>query len=361
MKFIWPYFLLLLLILPLITVGYFWLLNRRKRFVLNFSSLEIIREAQPGQGRLLRHLPFLFFLLAILSLIIALARPTAQVPMPSGKPTVVLALDVSLSMCANDILPNRLTVAQEAAESFIRNQHTRAQIALVAFAGWSELVVPPTEDPEILIEAVDNLTTAPRTAIGSAILRSINAIAETNEQVSPTDLILNLDEAPFSTAQAGELQPDIIVLLTDGASNRGADPVNAAQVAVNRGLRVYTIGFGTPEGARFFCTREQLGEDRYSLAFGGQGGFFGGGGNSGFTTQFDTSLDEDTLREVAELTQAEFFIAESADELMEVFATVPANLGTIKVTVEVSVLFTSLAALNLLIAFVYSRRWNPLP
>jgi Ca-activated chloride channel family protein len=280
---------------------------------------------------------------------------------PFGKPTIVLALDVSLSMCANDILPNRLTVAQEAAESFILDQHTSAQIGLVVFAGFSELIVPPTEDPRLLLEAVDNLTTAPRTAIGSAILRSINAIAETNEQVPPTDLILNMSEAPFAPGTAGEMQPDIIVLLTDGASNRGADPVNAAQVALDRGVRVYTIGFGTPEGARFFCTEEQLGEDRYSQAFGGQGGFFGGGADSGFVTRFDTSLDEDTLREVAELTQAEFYLAESADELRDVFTRVPANMKTIKATTEISVLFTSLAALNLFIAFVFSRRWNPLP
>ena len=131
MSFIWPSLLLLLLLLPLFVLGYFWLLRRRKHFALKYSSLEIIREAQPGRLRLLRHLPFLFFLVACLSLIIALARPTTLVPVPFGKPTIVLALDVSLSMCANDIQPNRLTVAQEAAESFILDQHMSAQIGLV--------------------------------------------------------------------------------------------------------------------------------------------------------------------------------------------------------------------------------------
>lgn len=361
MSLIWPSFLFLLFVIPLLIVGYVWVLRRRKRFSLNYSSLALIQDALPAQPRLLRHLPFLLFLLAFSSLTIALARPTAKIPAPFGKPTIMLALDVSLSMCANDIPPNRLTVAQQAAETFISNQAPGTQIGVVAFAGFSELIVPPTENHNELLEAVDNLTAAPRTAIGSAIHRSIDAIAEINEQVAPTNIFLSLKEDQLSDSNSGEMQPDIIILLTDGASNRGADPLNAAQAAFDRGLRVFTIGFGTPEGARFFCTEKQLGDSRFGLGATSDGGFFGGGADSGLTHNINTAIDEDTLRQVAELTQAEFYLAGSEEELLNVFADVPSHLKTIKTATEISAAFSGFGALILLVAFYVSHRWQPLP
>ena len=359
MRFLSPALLSLLLILPLAIVAYFWVLRRRKRFVVQYSSLALIREALPGRSNWRRHLPLVLFLFALTSLIFALARPVAGLRVPSNNAIIVLAMDVSLSMCSTDIPPNRLTVAQEAAQTFINDQAPGTQIGIVAFAGLAELIAPPTTDKEVLLEAVRNLTAGRRTAVGSAILRSIDAIAEIDEAVAPTNVFLSLDEDTFSPVPRGEFNPDIIVLLTDGASNRGADPLNAAQAAVDRGLHVYTIGYGTERGASFICTRKQLGDVDFRDGFGG--GFLQGGFGLGFGGWFRRGLDEETLRQIAAITEAEYYLAESADELLDVFADVPSHLTTIKVTTEISAVFTGLGALFALAAVVFSQRWHPLP
>ena len=181
----WSSFLLLLFLIPIFIAGYLWILKRRKHTALTFSSLSIIKDAIQNQSQWRRHVPFAFFLLAFVSLTFALARPMANVRVPSSRSTILLALDVSLSMCSSDIPPNRLTIAQEAAESFIRAQESGTNIGIVAFAGFAELIVPPTNEKEVLLEAVARLTAGRRTAIGSAILRSIDAIAEINPDVAP--------------------------------------------------------------------------------------------------------------------------------------------------------------------------------
>ena len=358
MHFLSPIFLSLLVLLPLASAAYFWALRQRKRFAVHYSSLALIREALQERSNWRRHLPMVLFLFGLASLILSLARPVAALRVPSSNTTIMLAIDVSLSMCSTDIPPNRLTVAQEAAETFIQNQASGTQIGIVAFAGLAELIAPPTTDKEVLLAAVRNLRAGRRTAIGSAIFRSIDAIAEVDEAVAPSNVFLSLDEETFSPMRRGEFNPDIIVLLTDGASNRGADPLDAAQAAVERGLHVYTIGYGTEEGASFICTPEQLGNVEFADVFGG--GLLGGFG-SGRGGRFRRGLDEDTMQQVAAITEAEYYLAESADDLLDVFAEVPSHLSTIKVTTEISAVFTGLGALFALAAVVLSQRWHPLP
>ena len=349
------------MLMPLHIAGYAWVLRRRKRYAVHYSSLTLIREALPEQWRLRRHLPFVFMLLAFFSLILALARPTADLPTPSGKPTIILALDVSLSMCASDIPPNRMTVAQEAAASMIRNLDEDINLGIVAFAGFSELVVPPTDNVDKLLAGVDNLVAARRTAIGSAIVRSIDAISRVNDKVAPLNVYPNQAENFVSPAVSGNFQPDIIVLLTDGSSNRGADPLVAAQAALDRGIRIYPIGFGTQEGAKFVCTQKQLGGVGFGSTFGGGGTFIESGSESGPDNTFRIALDEDTLRNVAELTEGEYYLAESAEDLLDVFEDVPSHLTTVEATTEISAVFTGNGALLLMFAFVLSQRWHPLP
>lgn len=361
MDWIWPGFLFLIVILPLAVVGYWWALKQRKRFAVQYSSLALIREALPEQSRLRRHFPFMVMLVALFSLILALARPTADLPTPTGKPTIILALDVSLSMCASDIPPNRLTVAQEAAGSMIRNLEEDVNLGIVAFAGFSELVVPPTDNVEKLLEGVNNLIAARRTAIGSAIVRSIDAISRVNEFVAPLDVYPSQAENFVSPAVSGNFQPDIIVLLTDGSSNRGADPLVAAQAALDRGIRIYPIGFGTQEDTTFVCTQKQLGGVGFGSAFGGSGTLVESGSGTGADNVFRIALDEDTLRSVAELTEGEYYFAESAEDLQEVFEQVPSHLDTVKATTEISAFFTAIGAFLLIVAFVVSQRWHPLP
>src|SRR5215216_3078466 len=138
MDLLWPGFLLLLALVPLIIVAYIWILRRRRPFAVRYSSLSLVRAALQHQSRWRRHLPFALFLLALASLMVAFARPVAIVSVPTGQTTVILAMDVSRSMCATDIEPNRLLAAEAAALSFIERQKSTTQISIVAFAGFAE-------------------------------------------------------------------------------------------------------------------------------------------------------------------------------------------------------------------------------
>lgn len=356
MGMLWPAFLLLLIALPLFAALYVLVIGRRRRFAVQYSSLSLITQAMPGAMRWKRHVPFVLAMLAIALLIVALTRPYADVTVASSRSTVVLALDVSLSMCADDIDPNRLTVAQEAAGRFIDNQEPGTRVGIVAFAGLAQVIVPPTTDREVLHEAVDNLVTARRTAVGSAIVRSLDALSEVNPDIPPVRAYVSARDEAGSLSLEERLQPDVIVLLTDGASNRGVRPLSAAEAARDRGVRVYTIGFGTTSPASFRCTAEQLGGEDMPFFRGGGGGFGGSFGGMNFLR-----LDEDTLSEVAELTGAEYYLAGSADELFDVFSGIPVQLERKKVRMEVSAVLTAISALLGLTALALGLRWSPLP
>lgn len=355
MSFLWPPLLVLLLIVPLSIAAYILLLRRRGRYAVRYSSLSLVREAASHQTWWRRHLPFIFFLFALASLALAMARPVATVLVPSNKATVILAMDVSRSMCAVDIPPNRLEAAKDAAQVFIQNHKSGRQIGLVAFAGFAELIQPPTTDTQALNSAVENLTTARRTAIGSAILRSIDAIAEVDDRIAPSDNVADslgtLEPAPSNL----ELSPHIIVLLTDGASNAGPLPLTAAAQAAARGIRVYTIGYGTDSGS----SRMDCGDDFNPDQF-----FFGGGGSQ-FDPQsgprdFRLQIDETTLKQVADLTGGAYYFASSANELEEVFQSLPSFVIATRETIEISVFFTAFAAVMILLAMYLSFRWHPL-
>ena len=356
MSLLWPGFLYLFFLIPLAILVYLWVLRRRRRFAVRYSSLSLVREAAAKQSWLRKHLPFILFLLALASLVFALGRPVATVLIPSNKATVMLAMDVSRSMCSTDIPPNRLAVSKEVALSFVRNENSGRQIGIVAFAGFAEVIQPPTNDLRLLENAISNLTPARRTAIGSAILRSIDAIAEVDDRVAPSELGSAANPAS-PTPPPAESVPHIIVLLTDGASNAGPLPLTAAEQAVERGVRVYTIGFGTINNSSpMNCG------DGETFGFGGgfgspfeQGG--GGGGGGGFRRE----IDEDTLKQIAELTGGEYYVATSASELQEVFRNLPTYLIATRETTEISVFFTAIAVLIAILALILSVRWHPLP
>ena len=230
MEFLWPTSLFLLALVPLLIAAYIWILRRRRRYAVRYSSLSLVRAALPRSSRWRRHIPFAVFLLAMIALVGAMARPAAQVSVPSRRATILLAMDVSRSMCSTDIEPNRMEAAKSAALSFIKNQEPSTQIGIVAFAGFAELIQPPTTDQELLRDAVEGLMTARRTAIGSGILKSIEGLAEFDKNVPPLDPASQLGSP--SVPNTGEYIPAIIVLLTDGVSNSGPLPLDAAQEAV---------------------------------------------------------------------------------------------------------------------------------
>jgi Ca-activated chloride channel family protein len=349
MTMLWPGFLSLLLLIPLLIVAYVWILRRRRRFVIRYSSLSLVREAAAHQSWMRRHVPFILFLLALVSLILALTRPTAEIIVPSNRATIILAMDVSRSMCSMDIPPNRLIAAKEAAIEFVNSQDEGTQIGIVAFAGFAELVQPPTKDKDLLANTITNLTPARRTAIGSAILRSIDAISEIDDRVASTQFIGAPQALP-----AGEFAPHIIVLLTDGSSNAGPSPFIAANEALARGIRVYTIGFGTVNNTSPMNCGDSFSEgDQFGGGF-GFGAPFGGGGGS------RRELDEITLKQVADITGGTYYAATSAGELQNVFRNLPTYLVATRETTEVSAVFNALAVLFILFAFYLSLKWNPL-
>ncbi|NWG07669.1 MAG: VWA domain-containing protein [Chloroflexi bacterium] len=353
MNMLWPGALILFVLLPLIVGVYIWILRRRRRFAVRYSSLSLVREAAASQSWLRKHLPFLLFLSALASLVLALSRPVATIMVPSDRATIILAIDVSRSMCSTDIPPNRLQAAKEAALKFVRNDQSGRQIGIVAFAGFAELIQPPTKELGPLEDAISNLTPARRTAIGSAILRSIDAIAEVDERVAPSD-ISAAPQAPQPQLPEEELVPHIIVLLTDGSSNAGPFPLTAAEQAVERGIRVYTIGFGTTNNTSPMDCGDPF-QEFDQFGGGGFGSPFGGGGGG-----FRREIDEETLRQVADLTGGAYYMATSADELQNVFQSLPTYLIATRETIEISVFFTAFAALLAVFALLLSFRWHPL-
>ena len=356
-----PGFLLVLGLLPVLVAVRVWML-RRRRSGLRYSSLSLVRDAMPRSSRIRRHLPFALFALGLASLVLAMARPVNIVSVPAGQTTVILAMDVSRSMCATDIPPNRLLAAAAAAASFIERQGSTTQIGIVAFAGFAELVQVPTNDQEVLLDVVQSLTTGRRTAVGSAILKSIDAITEIDESVAASlPEGAPIEDAPPPVPK-GAFVPAIVVLLTDGASNAGPEPIEAAEQAAARGVRVYTIGFGTADpGAQTprcgspFIGREPTESDP------GIGGFGGGGGTGGGGVGGRRAIDEATLMAIADATGGTYYPAESADELHTVFESLPTNLITKHEVMEISVVFVALGAVLVALAILLGQAWRPLP
>jgi Ca-activated chloride channel family protein len=350
MVLLWPGFLILLGLIPLLIGVYIWMLRKRRRLALRFSSLSLVREALPQQSRLRQHLPFAFFLLALTLLVITLARPAAIVTLPADQITIILTMDVSGSMRFRDVQPSRLAAAEAAAIDFIKKQKAGTSIGLVAFSGFAELIIPPTTDLDAVQFAIESLTTGRSTAIGNGILEAIDAIAEIDESVAPSVREGSADAMPPPVAR-GVYMPDMIVLLTDGVSNAGVQPLEAAQQAADRGVRIYTIGFGTEAGP---------GPGQYGGAFGGgnSGDPFGGGQPP---ARFRRGIDETTLKEVAEMTGGKYYAAASASELQEVFRSLPTHLITRHGTEEISVFFAAGGALLAALAIALSQMWHPLP
>jgi Ca-activated chloride channel family protein len=349
--FLWPILLLVLLAVPLLGGLYVWQLRRRKPVGGRFSSLSLIRAASPSSSRLRRHLPVLLFLGGVAGLGLAVARPVAIVDVPTGQRTIILTMDVSRSMCSTDIQPSRLIAAEDAASQFIQREGGRSQIGLVAFSGFGELIQAPTSDQEVLLDAVSSLTTGQRTAIGSGILEAIDAIADVDPSVprSVTDTSGGTEPAPVPK---GAYAAGIIVVLTDGVSNAGPLPLDAAQQAADRGIRVYTIGFGTSSGGGLAnCGQQFIGREP------GGGGGFGGGGGGGFRR----GIDEDTLKQVADLTGGKYYSAESAGELQSVFADLPTNLIVKHDVVEIGAFFVAAAVVLAGAGLLLARLWRPLP
>jgi Ca-activated chloride channel homolog len=369
MSFSMPYALLGLLAVPLLLGIHVWQLRRRRRQAVSYSSVALVRTALPRQRLWRRHVPLALVLAALALLSVASSRPQVRAEVPVVSSAVVLAMDVSGSMCSTDVSPNRLAAAQEAVRRFIDGQDDRTRIGLVVFSGFAQVAVAPTTDHAELRAAVDGLTTGRGTTIGAAILKSIDTIAEINPDVAPSDPSAlapgagtpggsspspDAPATPSPDARSGDKAPEIVVLLTDGANTRGVTPEEAAVQAAERGVRVYPIGFGTTEPTQMVCTREQLGGG----LFDGPGGGFGGGGGFGPGRNF-LIVDEEALQTVAETTGGEYFKAEDADQLQSVLTDLPKHVDVQEQDVEISFGFAALAAALLIVGLWLAGRWRP--
>jgi Ca-activated chloride channel family protein len=251
-----------------------------------------------------------------------------------------------------DITPNRLEVARATALSFVQQPVLGTQVGVVAFAGFAELAQKPTTNLQLLESTITNLTTATETAIGSAILESLDAIADVDDRVRPSEeiqVLTDLSSKQVTEAKSlkREYVPHIIVLLTDGASNTGPPPLLAAQQAAERGVRIYSIGFGTTNAAIMDCWN-RFPDDPPGVEDPLVGGSFGNG------------PDEATLKQIAELTGGKFYSATSAAELQSVFQDLHSYVAMTNKTIEVSVFFAALGAILALVALMLSMLWHPL-
>ena len=362
MTFIWPELLWLLLLIPLLIWGYVWILRRRKRATIRYANLAMVKAAMGNAPAWRRHVPPVLMLLALTVLIIAVARPAAVLTLASSRATVILAMDVSGSMGADDVKPSRIAASQAAAKKFIGDQPADVQIGLVEFASIALLAQQPTIDREPLYAAIDNFELRRGTAVGSGILTSLRTIfpdqdfgtaanggfagpggsstAAKGFNLGPamgggidSQTLLGsskpADAPPHTPVQPGSYQNAVIILLTDGATTAGPDPIAAGQTAADYGVKVFTVGFGTGDGA--------------IVGFGGR--------------EMRAQLDEPTLKTIAQTTTGSYFQAKSADDLTKVYDSLATKLVGEKKLTEIAFIFAGIGALLALAAAGLSLLW----
>ncbi len=342
MSFSWPWALLALLVIPLVFAAWWLTRRRRRRAAVRVTSIALVRTALPGASRWRRRIPATLLTLGLAVLAVGAARPQATVPVASSSATIMLALDVSGSMCSTDVKPNRITAAEQAATAFIKSQTGGPRIGLVVFAGTAVVLVPPTADTKQLVSAFGGLTTSFGTAIGEGIATSLDAIAPVDPSVAPTGAAVSRDRG------AGYAS-DVIVVLTDGSNNRGIDPRAAAKEAADRGVRVFTIGYGTDYPAPLACGPAQFGG--FGGVSSGSGGRAGGAGNP-----FDA--DYGALRQISRTTGGTFFRAQDAGQLATALARLPAAFTIVRKHIDIASAFAAGGGLLIAAAVALSLWWN---
>src|ERR1700744_2661652 len=341
MSFSWPWALLALVVIPLV-VAIWWLTRRRRRgSVVRVTSIALVAAAVPGRSRWRRRIPAALLVLGFAVLAGGAAPPQATVPAASSSETIMLTLDVSGSMCSTDVKPNRITAAERATTAFIKSESGGPRIGLTAFAGTAAVLSPPGADQQQLLSALDGLTTSFGTAIGEGILTSLDAIAQVDPSVPPTGANV--------TRKPGSYSNDVIVVLTDGSNNRGVDPQTAAKEAAARGVRVYTIGYGTDNPSVVACDPSQFG------GYGGGGGFSGGGGG-GEGNPFDA--DFTALMQISKTTGGTFFRAQDASQLSAALGKLSGAFTIVHKRIDLAAWFALGGGLLIAAAVALSLWWN---
>ena len=340
--FMWPTLLWLLLALPLLVLLYIWLMRRKKKMALRFASLSIVREAMGTGPSIRRHIPPFLFLLAVAAMLLAASRPFAVVVLPSQQETIMLAMDVSGSMRATDVAPSRIVAAQNAAKAFLAALPRDVKVGIVAFAGSAQVAQIPTLNREDLVSAIDRFQLQRATAIGNGIVLSLATLfpdagidlsamqfGQRQKGVSIDQPVVKDAKQPFVPVAPGSYTSAAIILLTDGQRTTGVDSMEAAKMAADRGVRVYTVGIGTVTG-------ETIGFEGWSMR---------------------VKLDEETLKAIANKTQADYFYAGTAADLKKVYETLSSRLTMEKKETEISGLLALLAAALAIVSAGLSMLW----
>jgi Ca-activated chloride channel homolog len=335
LTFLWPEMLWLILVLPILLAAYVLVLRRKKKLALRYASLGLVREAMGAGQRIKRHIPPLLFFLSLGAMLLALARPQATITLPTQHETVILAMDISGSMRATDVEPNRLVAAQNAAKQFVAEQPENVRIGVVAFAGTATVAQAPTRNREDVVAAIDRFQLQRATAIGSAIIVSLATIFP-NQGIDVGELTYGNpkknEKAAAPTTKPvppGSYASAVIILLTDGQRTTGPDSVQAAKMAAERGVRIYTVGVGTPDG-------KIIGFEGWSMR---------------------VRLDEETLKAIADITRGEYFYAGNALDLKKVYQALNAKLVLERKKTEVTALFAGIAALFAVVSAALSLAW----
>lgn len=350
MNFLAPEALWLLAGVPLLIWGY-WLLQRRAP-AIRFSHVGWLKPAVTAQSRWRRHLPPLLILLALVVLIIGIGRPTAHIALPSQYKTIVLVIDTSLSMRATDVDPNRIVAAQAAARAFVEQIPGDVRIGLVEFGGTATAVQLPTSSREDLVAAIDRFRLQRGTATGSALYVALqmlfpqagidleamalsnNRLAGLTGQRPATAPARRPGEPPppgadLPVVPPGSFESAVVILLSDGRRTTGPDPIEAAMWAADRGVKVYTVGFGTKEGA--------------TIDFG--------------EWSFYVRLDEDTLKAVADITRGLYYHAGTSEDLQGVYRGLNNKLVLERQQTELTGLLSLGGALLATLAAFLSMLW----
>jgi len=344
MNFIWPELLWLLLLVPLLIVVYVWLLRRRKKVAVSYANLALVKAAVKRGPTWRRHIPPALMLIALALMLFAASRPVATVHLPSNKQTIMLAMDVSGSMRATDVEPTRIIAAQNAAKAFLNDLPRHVRVGIVAFAGTAQVAQLPTLSREDLVTAIDRFQLQRGTATGNGIVLSLATLFPDDGidigQMTwgrPQDRIgkaKSIDDNAKEKKDKDPVAPGsytsaAIIMLTDGQRTTGVDPMEAAKMAADRGVRVYTVGIGTVNG-------ETIGFEGWTMR---------------------VRLDEDTLKQIANRTAAEYFYAGTAADLKKVYNTLSSKLAVEKKETEISGIFALVAAAFALLAAALSLAW----
>jgi Ca-activated chloride channel family protein len=322
--------LCLLLLLPMFVGVYVVLYTRRKRAVARYGRLGLLPQTQARGMGLRRHITAAFFVLSLAILIVALARPQAVISLPRVVGTVILAFDVSGSMNADDLKPTRIEAAKVAAQDFVQRQPRSVQIGVVAFSDSGVTVQAPTNDRDVILDAIKRLTPERGTSLANGILASLKTIADVNGPL--TNYYSNQTPVPTPSptpVPKGTYTPGMIVLLTDGENNENPEPLEAAQVAADRGVRIYTVGIGSITGT--------------DLKIGG------------FTVH--TQLDEATLKQISDLTGGAYYNAGNAEDLLKIYDTINTQLVIKAEETEITSVFAGAGILVMLIGAAFSLLW----